>query len=153
MNWHHAREDFLTKELLGRTPVIRGAIVEHAPHGAVWCIWTRLFQKDPEENSLQILRIVVEDEGSASSQASSSENVQSVAACLAAAQEEAAAWDSRVIELWNPTPTVQAAAQLLDPGAQIIHRENHSIACLNWYGNEMGTEHVEWVANEKYGWV
>ena len=152
MDWHHAREDFLAKEILGRTPEIRGAIVAPSNEKAVWVLWTRLFQKNPDENSLQILRIVVEDEDGTSEEPSSTGSVQNVAACLAAAQEEAAAWGVNTIELWNPSATVQAGVRMLRPGVELIHREEYSVACLNWYGDKPGTNNVEWVANEKFGW-
>lgn len=61
IQWHHAREEFLAQKLLGRWPDIKGAIAERSAGERVWGIWTRTFSS--EENTLNILRLVIEDEG------------------------------------------------------------------------------------------
>jgi len=48
---------------------------------------------------------------------------------------------------------MQKAVSLLDPTAEVIHREKSSIASLRWIGGEQGLgDDVEWFWNEKYAW-
>ena len=152
MDWHHAREEFLAKEMLGRVPEVKGALVELDNQKAVWCIWSRVFALEKKDNTFYILRLVVEDEDDVGQRSLGLEKVHAVAACLAAAQNEATGWNMHNVHIWNPSPIIQAAARLLDSSAEIIHREQESIACLNWRGEKGGPQHVEWVANEKFGW-
>ena len=104
MSWHHAREEFVAAELVGRTPDIKGAMVTDVTGVQAWCIWTRVWSSPGDEhgNTLHILRLVVEgndesathdfkpatEDGIASVQSSSV--VQAVAALFAAAQKQAA---------------------------------------------------------------
>lgn len=152
MAWHHAREEFLANELFGKTPQTKGAIVECQDSAKVWCIWTRRFAKDPKENVLYILRIVVEGEDQTNSVLSSKERIAAVAACLEAAQLEAHEWRLQSVQLWNPSPSVLAGSRKINPDIEVVHRDSDSIACLNWYGSNPGIDRVEWAANEKFGW-
>ena len=66
---------------------------------------------------------------------------------------EAHEWNMAAVEFWNPTPLMQKAAAMLDPNAEVIHREKSSIASLRWTGAEQGLgKDVEWFWNEKYTW-
>ena len=152
MNWHHAREEFLAKELLGRAPEVKGAIVKSANNRSVWCIWSRVFGQGKKGDTLYILRLFVEDEDCLSQEPSSTQSVQAVASCLAAARIEASTWGMNEVEVWNPSSTALAGARLLDASTKVVHRDQESIACLNWYGDHIGTQNVQWVANEKFGW-
>ncbi|KAK3706947.1 hypothetical protein LTR37_012446 [Vermiconidia calcicola] len=162
MQWHHAREEFVGKELLGKQPVVKGAITGEKG-SRVWCYWTRVWTNPQEEgdNTLHILRLVVEDEAfsdlapaSAESTAKmkGSQTFKAIAALFAAAQTEAAQWGMHEVQIWNPTSTTLAAAQMLNGKAAVEHRQDESITSLRWYGKG-SWENVDWVCNEKYGWV
>jgi hypothetical protein len=165
ISWHHAREEFVANEITGRTPDIKGASVSIDGGGQAWCIWTRVWSDSSSEhgNTLHILRLVVEgsdgsathdfspatEHGVASIQSSSA--VQAVAALFAAAQKQAAEWDMRTVEFWNPNNVALAAARKLDKNVKVQARERESICSLRWYGKVDGND-VEWVCNEKFGW-
>ena len=151
MAWHHAREDFLSLELLGKVPEVKGALVESESGQPTWCIWSRSFSKKHSENVLYILRIVIDSDAN-SSRHVDPKRVQQVVECLSAAQEQAEIWGMSSVDLWNPSPTILAGCNQLDPEARIIHRDRESITCLNWYGEQPGLDKVEWVANEKFAW-
>ena len=160
--WHHAREDFVSKELYGQTSDIRGAITGSEPGHRVWMYWARMWYntdpKSPSGNTMHIMRLVVEDDTYDYSAATDaevessehSETTKAIAALLTAAQSEASRWNMGDVEIWNPTSATMAAARMLDPSAEIEHREKDSIASLRWYGD--AAESVEWIDNEKYGW-
>ena len=65
LSWHHAREEFVANELYGKSPEVKGAIVGTEEGKRVWCVWMRTwYNSDPQKskgNSLNILRLVVED--------------------------------------------------------------------------------------------
>lgn len=165
ISWHHAREEFVAHELLNRTPEVKGAVVNTESGGQAWCIWTKVWASpgDKHGSTLHILRLVVEDsedsvshefspateEGCSALQSSSA--VQAVAALFAAAQKEAAEWEMRSVEFWNPNNVALAAAKKLDGGVEVNAREKESICSLRWYGKGDGSD-VEWVCNEKFGW-
>ena len=159
--WHHARENFVGQEVLGKKPTIRGAIVGEAG-SRVWCYWTRTWKgaNEGEPDSLYILRLAGEDDSFSDiapasaagvEAAKSSAVVKAVAALLAAAQSEAAKWNMGEVNAWNPSSTVLAAAQMLDPAAKVEDRESASISSLLYYG-EGNWENVDWIANEKFMW-
>lgn len=158
IEWHHAREDFVANEILGKKPTIKGAVA--GPEGErVWCYWTRVFSK-AEPNVLHILRLVIENpefedfspaNPEQTGSAKDSSTTKAIAAVLAAAQLQAAEWDMKEVQIWNPTSTTLAAAQILDSHAAVVHRDEESIASLLWYG-QGSWEDVVWVGNEKYGW-
>ena len=165
MQWHKAREDFVAKELLGKTPEIRGAIVNAEKDLRVWCIWTRTFGSRESENTLNILRMVIEREqdllirkpgangASMQSNESNQGQVLATAAVLRAAQREAAKWTMNEVQVWNPSPLCEQAAKYLEPSSKLIHREDESIASLRWHGPPLGPGvTLNWVGNEKYGW-
>lgn len=165
LRWHHAREEFVAQELYGRKPEVKGAIVGTEPGKRVWCYWTRVFTtpNETKDNTLHILRLVIEDTTEDDLEAATDENAsrlqdsptaRAVASLFAAAQLEASKWTMADTDIWNPTSTTLAAARLLDGSAKVVHREKESIASLRWYGEEMENpvEHVEWMCNEKYGW-
>lgn len=151
IRWHHAREDFVGKEVHGKTPKIKGAIVGSEPGKRVWCYWTRMFYnndpKDAKGNTLHILRLVVED--------NYQDDVSTaIAALLSMAQGEAQEWRTEEVEVWNPSSATVAAAQKLHPSAKVIDRDTESIASLKWYAPHKGrvADSIDWIANEKYGW-
>lgn len=161
VRWHHAREEFVARELFNRYPEIKGAVVGE-PGSRVWCYWTRVWTNPQEQtpNTLHILRLVIEDEAYSDFTPASSVKAEmlkdspiakAIAALFAEAQRQAAEWDMNETTIWNPTSTTLAAAQLLDPKATVEDRQEESITSLRWYG-EGSSENVDWICNEKYGW-
>ncbi|KAK6433449.1 hypothetical protein LTR95_010373 [Oleoguttula sp. CCFEE 5521] len=166
-DWHHAREDFIAKDLHSRVPEIKGAIVGTEPGKRAWCIWTKVWTNPNEKagDTLHILRLVVEDAAydnfaAAGSEVSESqvngsggrENVvQQISALLVAAQNEAKDWNMQHVELWNPTALALEAANAVLPETKVVAREKESICSLRWYGEGSG-EDVDWVCSEKFGW-
>lgn len=162
IQWHHAREEFAAKEVFNKTPHVKGAISEGPKGERAWCIWTHTFGSKPESTTLHILRLVIEAEQDIGRQVSKSAStngadakstgaVRAVAAVLLAAQREAEVWGMHHVELWNPSPVTVVAAREVLPGAEIVDRDEESIASLRWSGEGSGEE-VDWVGNEKYGW-
>lgn len=161
IQWHQAREDFVANELYGKQPEIKGAVSGDAGT-RVWCYWTRIWTNPQEHdrNTLHILRLVIEDESFSDFAPASTDSAtelqdspitMAVAALFAAAQAEAARWDMKEVQIWNPTSTTLAAAQILDPKASVVDRESESIVSLRWYG-EGSHEDVELMCNEKVNW-
>jgi hypothetical protein len=165
VQWHHAREDFVGIELHDKTPKVKGAIVGTEKGKRVWCFWTRMwYNNNPAEakgNTLHILRLVAED-GSWVDTATSRENGDSsdhshevaIAALMAMAQQEAEEWKMEHVEIWNPTAATVKAAQRLHPSAEVVDRDEESIASLQWFPKHDGpiAGKLDWIGNEKYGW-
>ncbi|KAJ5295535.1 hypothetical protein PENANT_c001G07380 [Penicillium antarcticum] len=147
--WHWAREEFFAEQLLPERspPVVKGAGDDQA---CVYCAWNRNFGGMPEDNVLYILRWVYDDP---TSPAEEQAIVKAMASILRRAQREAHEWNMSKVEFWNPTPLLQKAVALVDPKAELVHREKDSIASLRWTGSEDGLgKDVEWWLNEKYAW-
>ncbi|KAF2112854.1 hypothetical protein BDV96DRAFT_613883 [Lophiotrema nucula] len=102
IQWIHAREDFICREIMHRSPLTKGAQVSLGQSKDAWCYWTRVYDsKDPtraEGNTLYIIRIVVEEGIDGTEQA-----VMAVAALLEAAQREAILWNMERVIIWNPS--------------------------------------------------
>ena len=159
ISWLHAREEFVGSELLGRIPKAKGAQVKRSNGKRAWCIWARFFADESTKgNVLNILRLIIEGEQAeppASSEISgiSEEKVKAVESLLRAAQSQAALWQMNEVQIWNPSPSVMAAAKLVDPTSDITHRDEDSIASLKWHSDDVSErEKVIWIGNEKYGW-
>lgn len=161
MQWHHAREEFAAEHMLGKEAKIKGAYSKTDEGDQIWCVWTRTFGNDDAGNTLNILRLVIECEKFCDSDGveptslstSTQKKVQGVAAVLSAAQLQAAEWDMKNVQIWNPTPLTILAAREVEPTSEAIHRDKESIASLRWHGKdpEEGSR-IQWVGNEKYGW-
>ncbi|MCJ1275773.1 hypothetical protein MMC21_003576 [Puttea exsequens] len=156
LQWHHAREEFYGKEMVGRDPGVKGAYVKIENGDRIWCIWVRTFN----DNTLNILRLVIEgedifyadDEGITTHNAGNETKIKAVAAVLRAAQVEAATWNLKDVQIWNPMPLVVLAAQQIETASQVVHRDEESIASLRWHGIDSDRELVQWVGIEKFGW-
>ena len=164
MQWHHAREEFAGREMLGREPDIKGAHANCGDSSQVWCIWTRTFGSTEAGNTLNILRFFIEDEGYAVRNESEAANVledlkstgqaklNGAVAVLQTAQIEAGRWGMKDVQIWNPSPLIVLAARQIESSTKLIHRDEESIASLRWHGDREDQTKVEWVGNEKYGW-
>jgi hypothetical protein len=144
--WHWAREEFYAQKLHSdrEIPNVKGAGNDEAN---VYCAWNRVFSSIPEENTLYILRWVYNEPKSPEE---TETTIKAMAGILRRAQLEAHEWGMANVAFWNPTPLLQRAVALLDPTAEITHREKDSIASLRWSGKP--EEQVEWFWNEKYAW-
>lgn len=164
LSWHQAREEYVANELYGKSPEVKGAIVGSETGKRVWCVWMRTWNnsnpQSTKDNTMNILRLVVEDPEYTDSSAASDEGVEkakgtyvttAIVSVLAAAQADASKWHIGSVNIWNPTSSTLAAAKHLDPAAQVIHREKDSIASLRWYGKG-SVDDVQWLDNEKYAW-
>ena len=164
IQWHHAREEFAGREMLGREPDIKGAHTRCEDNSQVWCIWTRTFGSTEAGNTLNILRFFIEgeehtprDESDAIGDPADSESIDhaklhAAVAVLRASQVEAARWDMKDVQVWNPSRLIVLAARHIEPTTELIHRDNDSIASLRWHGEPDNRTNVEWISNEKYGW-
>jgi hypothetical protein len=165
IRWHHAREQFVGNELHGKSPQIKGAIVGSVPGKRVWCYWTRMFYNpDPsstKDNTLHILRLVLEEHGvfnfeDGSAEVDMSEYVPAITALFMMARDEAVEGGMEDVLVWNPTDVTVAAVRAIDPEAKVVDRDVESIASLMWYGEKMREGPVngwiDWLGNEKYGW-
>ena len=152
MQWHHAREEFIAEEVVGRPlPRSKGAIAMRGDY-EVWCIWCRVWGDTDAENKLYILRTVVAKEGRLvqAGDEGVDENVviELLKGCLEAAQNEAADWGMAKVCAWNPGTWAVDAARALDESTTVVEREESSIASLRWFGSE----EVVWHAIERFGW-
>jgi hypothetical protein len=124
-------------------------------------MWYNNNPAESKGNTLHILRLVIED-GSWQDATTSRVNGNSVdhshdasvAALLAMAQQEAEEWKMDHVEIWNPTSATVSATQRLHPSAEVVDRDEESIASLQWFPEHDGpmAEKIDWVGNEKYGW-
>ncbi|KAL5337743.1 hypothetical protein BJX70DRAFT_368645 [Aspergillus crustosus] len=144
--WHWAREEFYSQKLHPDRdiPNAKGAGNDEA---SVYCAWNRVFSSTAEENTLYILRWVYNEPTTLKE---SEKTMKAMAAILRRAQLEAHEWGMANVTFWNPSPLLQKAVALLDPTAEITHREKDSIASLRWSGKP--DEQVDWFWNEKYAW-
>ena len=142
MLWHHKKEEFVCDKLFGKQPEIKGVTVGQ-PGNRVWAIWTHRFYGDPEsssENTLYVLRLVIENQGTAS--ATDAEHgdsqVEQMRAVVQTAQVEAAEWNLHRVMLWDPTPLVLKLVERTAIPHRRIERDHEGIASLLWYGEGSG---------------
>ncbi|CAK7227946.1 hypothetical protein SEUCBS140593_006747 [Sporothrix eucalyptigena] len=165
MLWHLMREDYMTKHIFSKTPMVRGALCTlNTPAGkqrSMWVIWTRgyysgLKSLNGEGNTLYILHVVLEDldddfPADPGEVPISQQHVDGFAAIIRMAQGEAAEWRCGEVQLWNPTPAQRILAERSGIAYKEVAREKDSIPSLRWHGTG-ASEDVDWVANEKFGW-
>ena len=157
MLWHHKKEEFVCDKLFRKKPEIKGAIVGQ-PGNRMWVIWTHRFYGDPDcassENTLYILRLVIENQATATSNAEQGgTQIEQMRAILQTAQDEAAEWNLHRVMMWGPTHLVLKLVKQTGIQHRRIERDHEGIASLLWYGEGSGKEDsLEWLGNEKYGW-
>ncbi|KAB5532769.1 hypothetical protein GE09DRAFT_376730 [Coniochaeta sp. 2T2.1] len=141
--WHLMREDFIAKNVFGKTPAVKGAV--YGEKGKrVWGVWTRAYYG--EVGTLHFLRFVLEDEDG-----DEEENARGVREVVRVAQREAREWKCKEVQSWNPGEKLRAAVRRAGLEVSFVERDAESIASLMWYG-EGRTLDVDWVYNEKFGW-
>jgi GNAT superfamily N-acetyltransferase len=148
MLWHLMREDFVTKRIFGWTPRVRGAAFGKVGK-RIWAIWSRSYLSKPpkaEGNTLYILRVVIEDESADPVYLS-----EGLRVIIEFARNEAFEWQTRHVELWNPSRQLRDLIRGSGLEYEAVEREIESIPSLRWYG-ECPSEEIEWMANEKYAW-
>ncbi|CAL8578245.1 hypothetical protein XPA_004037 [Xanthoria parietina] len=154
MLWHHRKEEFACDKLFGKQPRFKGAVTGE-PNDRIWIVWTHRYYEhphnNPRDNTLYILRIVIENQGADLEQRE--HQVEQMRAILRAAQDEAAEWDLRFVKLWDPGYLLQDMVERTGIPHRRVEREDESIASLMWFGEGSGKDDmVEWLGNEKYGW-
>lgn len=154
MQWHHRKEEFACSILFGKCPEVKGAMAGQ-PGSRVWTIWTHRYYHDPKiapsENTLYLLRIVVENQHQEGQRQPS--QAESLRAVLLRAQSEAAEWGLPQVKVWDPTPLIRALLQQTGLRHQFVEREEDGIASLLWFGEGSGkNDSLKWIGNEKYGW-
>ncbi|KAI1127596.1 hypothetical protein F5Y10DRAFT_242569 [Nemania abortiva] len=170
MLWHIRKEDFATNYIFGETPQAKGAIAGN-PGKQVWAVWVHRYYEHPDhldeegkdENILYILRLVVEGDDTANKPHESLlpldtdayvEQALALKAVLQAAQAEAAEWRLDCVNLWEPSPLVRSLIEESDLDATWIERQESSVACALWFGeDDDGVDEAPvWINNEHYAW-
>ncbi|KEF53964.1 uncharacterized protein A1O9_09759 [Exophiala aquamarina CBS 119918] len=145
--WHHAREESLSKILALDPPSIKGAI--HRDSGLA-VIWSRRYASQPKDWQLAILHTVIP-----SNIEPSEENQRIFAALLLRSQLEAADCGMAAgVDIWDPSHLVVSAAQLLraseEPKVEVITRDKEHICSLRW---PTAQEHdFVWIDKQEYAW-
>ncbi|KAJ6447161.1 Acyl-CoA N-acyltransferase [Purpureocillium lavendulum] len=154
MQWHFAREAFMSTHHLGRAPAVHGAVCVADPSSSsssrVWAVWVRVHSggtADPAKNVVYIQRLVVEDPAVADADLS-----RALRAVLDAARSEAREWMCSRVDMWNPDKRTRRLIDGMEGlEAKYVVREEDSITSLRWFGPGSADD-VEWVANERYEW-
>ena len=154
MLWHICKEEFACQKIFGSVPQAKGAISGYKGN-RVWATWVHRYyghpESSPEDNTLYILRFVVENQRPSTEQLGLlKQNVENV---LLAAQTEAAEWKLPSVKMWHPPPLVQELIKRSGLEFRIVEREKDSIACLRWFASGENSIGIEWLASEKYAWV
>jgi GNAT superfamily N-acetyltransferase len=147
ITWHLAREDFFASAMYDSYPEAKGAIDRETGCAIIWC---RVFRDTPEQNGLDILKIIIPAQHNFAAEMTPHLE-RSIAALLLRAQLEAKAWDMQAgVEVWNPEKVTLRAAKMLanEEDVEVITRKNEHICSLRWEGEGQ----VEWLSIEKYAW-
>ncbi|PHH64419.1 hypothetical protein CDD81_4640 [Ophiocordyceps australis] len=154
LQWHFAREAFMSNYLFSAVPKVHGALYTppESPHARIWALWTRLQNGGKEhldKNVIDIIRFVVEDQDAISdAQLSTAINL-----IVLEAQAQASQWLCSKIIMWNPDARLKAvveASKHLD--STFVVRQHDSITSLCCFSKGLSAADVEWVANEKFEW-
>ncbi|TLS26415.1 hypothetical protein PpBr36_04843 [Pyricularia pennisetigena] len=149
VQWHLRREAYVTSHMYadGRVPSIRGA-VWGPPGGRLWAYWMRGYYGAVEHNTLNVLRVVVENPDEARVE----DLIEGFRGIVELARAEAGRWDMGDVQFWNPEGLVKELVQRCGVDYRVVHREEESIASLMWYGEGGEDREVEWIVNEKIAW-
>lgn len=149
MLWRMYRDAWIAEQIM---PGKSEEKVQGAWAGAVgkrvWATWSRTYSDDPsevEKNTLNILRLVIEDEA-----APADEWIAALTVVIQAAIQAAAKWNLGTVVLGNPTPTVKLALEQSKLLYKLAERESYCIPSLILFGQD--NEGIEWVGNEMYCW-
>jgi hypothetical protein len=156
--WHHEREDFVCKKLLGKSPKVKGAMAGK-PGSRVWVVWTHKFDGKPEDleagSTLYILRLVIEKQGpegniSPKDREEVKENLKTV---IQSARAEAVEWKLQSVTMWGPTSLARELIGEMGIPFSEVEREKEGIASLMLTEGGGKDNELEWLANEKYAWL
>ncbi|KAI6594159.1 hypothetical protein MCOR06_003460 [Pyricularia oryzae] len=149
VQWHLRREEYVTSHMYadGRVPSIRGA-VWGPPGGRLWAYWMRGYYGAVEDNTLNVLRVVVENPDDARVE----DLAEGFRAIVELARAEAGRWDMGEVQFWNPEGVVKELVHRCGVDYAVVHRQEESIASLMWYGEGGEDREVEWIVNEKIAW-
>ncbi|KAI1103908.1 hypothetical protein F4804DRAFT_212889 [Jackrogersella minutella] len=141
IDWLHSRVDFMNIKSVSKTPEKKGSICSSA---GSWLYWFH----DLHYQTLTIQRVKLpKNQGGEAA-------TQVLAALLLDALEEAAAWKSSKVVIWNPSPELHSAMKLLatEFGIEVVNekRESLQIPCIRWRGGEKKLAIV--LPTEYYGW-
>ena len=157
MQWHISKEEFACQKLFGKVPRAKGALAGDYKHSSrIWAVWVHRYyghpSSCPENNTLYILRFVIENQDPSQSQIKM--QAECVREVLQTAQAEAAEWGLQSVKLWNPTALALDLLERSGLEYRQVEREDDSIASLKWFENDSSADaELEWVACEKYAWV
>ncbi|RCI10421.1 hypothetical protein L249_4413 [Ophiocordyceps polyrhachis-furcata BCC 54312] len=166
LQWHFARQDFLAAHIdsLPRLPgePVRGALYEDGDESRVWALWTVKSEpsrrQQAETNKLELLRLSYPES------ISQPQLQTAVEAVIGSAVSQSRRWLCTSIQVWNPDERLRPILDSmthLQP--ELVDREDSSIASLLWLGGQDGCGgkgpgaeeeevHVDWIANDKFGW-
>lgn len=145
VSWLHARSEFYTSKLYGKTPEFKGSISDSAD---VWIYW----HHDYRRGQLTIQRVScparADDDGTESAS-------EALASLLADARNEAAAWNLSKVAMWDPTPEVDGALRHLSTKGitdEIVFKTERrgAVTMMRPYGGLSGK--VIFETNEHYAW-
>ncbi|KAG4223629.1 hypothetical protein PC116_g27907 [Phytophthora cactorum] len=141
INWLQSRIEYMNHQSKGKSPGVKGSICESADS---WLYW----YPDLRHEKITIQRVKLprgQDEAT---------STRVLARLLLDAIGEASKWNLSEVDMWNPTPELHGAMNLLSSelGIKVTHRkrETEHIPCLRWRGGEKKSVIVS--PNEMYPW-
>lgn len=157
--WHFGTEEHVGRIMCNRVPTIKGAALDDT----CFLYWTHDFNY----RHLVILRLVCHNPPPPQEQQQQPPTPHRLAALLTAAIHEASTWHFSAVVIWNPSPDMQRAADLLCTrdtrlSCKLETRNVDSIPSLRWRRNEPPSAPssatpgddvvVVWDASEKFAW-
>ncbi|CEJ88027.1 hypothetical protein VHEMI04587 [[Torrubiella] hemipterigena] len=149
VRWRLYRDAWIAEQIMpGKSEEKVHGVWAGVEGNRVWAIWSRAYSDDPlqvEKNTLNILRLVIEDES-----ASTEELAASLTVILREAVQAAAKWKLGTVVMNNPTSAVKDALEKSGISFKIAERESYSVPSLLVFGKD--SKDFDWVGNEMYGW-
>jgi len=158
MLWHHVREEFVCRKVLGKSPKVKGAVAGK-PGSRVWAVWTHKFDGKPEDleagSTLYILRLVIEKQGPEGTVSTKDRDdvKRNLKAVIQSAQAEAMEWNLQSVTLWGPRLPTRELIQEIGIQFSDVQRENDGIASLMLTEGGSKENELEWLGNERYAWL